>query len=49
MLPAEIENEIVALQRQGVPAREAIARLSAITGLPRKRLYQSWLELKRDE
>jgi len=48
-LTAEIENEIVALQRQGVPAREAIARLSAITGLPRKRLYQSWLELKRDE
>ncbi|HWR70692.1 MAG TPA: 16S rRNA (cytidine(1402)-2'-O)-methyltransferase, partial [Dehalococcoidia bacterium] len=48
-LTAEIENEIVALQQQGVPAREAIARLSAITGLPRKRLYQSWLELKRDE
>ena len=48
-LTAEIENEIVALQRQGVPAREAIARLSAITGLPRKRLYQSWLKLKRDE
>jgi len=49
VLTAEIENEIVALQQQGVPAREAIARLSAITGLPRKRLYQSWLELKRDE
>jgi 16S rRNA (cytidine1402-2'-O)-methyltransferase len=46
---AEIENEIRALQQQEVPAKEAIARLSAITGLPRKELYQSWLELKRDE
>jgi 16S rRNA (cytidine1402-2'-O)-methyltransferase len=45
-LTAEIENEIRALQRQGVPAREAIARLSAITGLPRKELYQSWLAVK---
>jgi len=48
-LTAEIESEIRALQQQGVPAREAIARLSAVTGLPRKELYQSWLELKRDE
>jgi len=49
VLTAEIENEIGALQRQGVPAREAIARLSATTGLPRKELYQAWLALKRDE
>jgi 16S rRNA (cytidine1402-2'-O)-methyltransferase len=48
-LTAEIESEIRALQQRGVPAREAVARLSAITDLPRKRLYQSWLELKRDE
>jgi len=48
-LTAEIENEIGALQRQGVPAREAIARLVAITGLPRKELYQAWLALKRDQ
>ena len=48
-LTAEIENEIEALQRQGVPAREAIARLSATTGLTRKELYRAWLALKRDE
>jgi len=46
---AEIQNEIAALQRQGVPAKEAIARLVAITGLPRKELYQAWLALKRDQ
>jgi len=43
---AEIESEILALQRQGVSAKEAIARLSAVTGLPRKGLYQSWLAVK---
>jgi 16S rRNA (cytidine1402-2'-O)-methyltransferase len=48
-LTAEIESEIRTLQRQGVPAREAIVRLSAITGLPRKQLYQAWLALKRSE
>lgn len=46
VLTAEVENEVRALQQQGVPAREAIARLSAITGLPRKELYQSWLAVK---
>jgi 16S rRNA (cytidine1402-2'-O)-methyltransferase len=45
-LTAEIESEIRTLQRQGVPARKAIVRLSAITGLPRKELYQSWLAVK---
>jgi 16S rRNA (cytidine1402-2'-O)-methyltransferase len=48
-LTADVEDEMAALQRQGVPAKEAIARLAAITGLPRKELYQSWLELKHDE
>jgi 16S rRNA (cytidine1402-2'-O)-methyltransferase len=48
-LMAEIESEIRTLQQQGVPAREAIVRLSAITGLPRKQLYQAWLALKRSE
>lgn len=48
-LTADVEDEMAALQRQGVPAKEAIARLSAITGLTRKELYRSWLELKHDE
>jgi 16S rRNA (cytidine1402-2'-O)-methyltransferase len=45
-LTAEIGREIQALQQSGVPAKEAVARLSAATGLTRKGLYQAWLELK---
>jgi 16S rRNA (cytidine1402-2'-O)-methyltransferase len=45
-LTADIEDEIGALQQQGVPARKAIARLSATTGVTRKKLYQSWLAVK---
>jgi 16S rRNA (cytidine1402-2'-O)-methyltransferase len=48
-LTAEVETEIRDFQRQGMPAKEAIARLSATTGLPRKELYQAWLEIKRSE
>jgi 16S rRNA (cytidine1402-2'-O)-methyltransferase len=48
-LTPEIQNEIRDLQRRGMPAKEAIARLSATTGLPRKELYQAWLALKRSE
>jgi 16S rRNA (cytidine1402-2'-O)-methyltransferase len=48
VLTAEIETEIRTLQRQGMPAKEAIARLSATTGLPRRVLYQAWLELKNN-
>jgi 16S rRNA (cytidine1402-2'-O)-methyltransferase len=49
VLTAEIENEIRALQSQGTPAKEGVARLSATTGLPRKELYQAWLTLKLPE
>jgi len=45
-LTAEVETEIKDFQKQGIPAKEAIARLSATTGLPRKELYRAWLELK---
>jgi 16S rRNA (cytidine1402-2'-O)-methyltransferase len=45
-LTPEIQKEIRYLQSQSIPAKEAVARLSATTGLPRKKLYQAWLELK---
>jgi 16S rRNA (cytidine1402-2'-O)-methyltransferase len=45
-LTAEVETEIKDFQRQGMPAKEAVARLSATTGLPRRELYQAWLALK---
>jgi 16S rRNA (cytidine1402-2'-O)-methyltransferase len=46
LLTPEIEDEIRALQQQGASAKETIDRLSAITGLPRKELYQTWLAVK---
>jgi 16S rRNA (cytidine1402-2'-O)-methyltransferase len=46
VLTGEIENEIRALQQQGVSAKDGITRLSAATGLPRRRLYQAWLAVK---
>jgi len=48
-LTAEVESEIRSLQQQGVPAKKAIAHLSATTGLLRRDLYQAWLAQKRDE
>jgi len=45
-LTVEVETEIRDFQRQGIPAKEAIARLSATTGLPRKEIYEKWLALK---
>lgn len=45
-LTAEIEREIRAMQQRGILAKEAVARLSASTGLHRKEIYQAWLELK---
>lgn len=48
-LTEEIEDEIRVLQQQGIPAREAIARLLATTGLSRKDLYKAWLAVKRSE
>ncbi|MDM7999691.1 MAG: 16S rRNA (cytidine(1402)-2'-O)-methyltransferase [Dehalococcoidia bacterium] len=46
-LTGQIEHEIAALQRRGVPAREAIASLSHATGLARKDLYRAWLRTKK--
>ena len=33
------------LRQQGVPAREAVARVAAATGLPKRELYRAWLRL----
>jgi 16S rRNA (cytidine1402-2'-O)-methyltransferase len=35
---------LVALKKQGLTAREAVAEAAAVTGLSRKWLYQTWLE-----
>jgi 16S rRNA (cytidine1402-2'-O)-methyltransferase len=40
-----IKEEFRRLRREGITAREAVAKLTAVTHLPRKVLYKAWLEL----
>ena len=40
----QIETELRKLHRQGVRAKEAVARLSESSGISKKKLYQAWLK-----
>lgn len=40
----DIEKQLIEMQKSGLTAREAIARLSGETGLSRKVLYRVWLK-----
>ena len=42
-LTPEIARELLQLRREGLHAREAIARVAQRTGLSRKELYRAWL------
>lgn len=44
-----VEEELAALSKQGLGAKEAVARLSSKTGLPKKKLYQAWLRVLKGE
>ena len=44
-LTPEVEEEMRRLRRQGFSTKEAVARLSLTTGIPKKELYQAWLKL----
>jgi len=44
-LTPEVREELRRLQEQGVTAKEAIARLSRVTGIAKKGLYRAWLKL----
>jgi 16S rRNA (cytidine1402-2'-O)-methyltransferase len=48
-LSDKIEKELLKLYRQGAGAREAVARLSESTGIPKKKLYQAWLKATKGE
>lgn len=43
-LTEDIAQELGRLHLSGVPAREAISRVAAATGLSRKELYRAWLK-----
>ena len=41
----DIERQLGEMRLSGVPAREAVARVAAETGLSRRELYRAWLRL----
>ena len=42
----EIETQLNEMQESGLTAREAVGRMSEVTGLSRKELYRMWLKKK---
>lgn len=45
----EIESKLRELCQQGVGAKEATSRISQTSGLSRRKLYQTWLNLKKGD
>jgi 16S rRNA (cytidine1402-2'-O)-methyltransferase len=45
----QIEGELRRLYRQGVGAKEAVARLSESSGISKKKLYQTWLKATKGD
>ncbi len=43
-LTEDVERQLHQMRREGIAAKEAIARLGEETGLSRKELYQTWLK-----
>jgi 16S rRNA (cytidine1402-2'-O)-methyltransferase len=43
----QIEKELRRLYRQGAGAKEAVARLSELSGISKKKLYQAWLKVTK--
>jgi 16S rRNA C1402 (ribose-2'-O) methylase RsmI len=43
-MTVDIKVKLQELRASGMPAKEAIAAVSAETGLSRKELYRAWLE-----
>jgi len=46
-LTEDIERQLHYMYQSGVTAKEAIAKISGETGLPRKELYRAWLRLDK--
>ena len=44
-LTVELKKELRRLRRQGMPAKEAVAQVAEATGLPKRELYQAWIQL----
>ncbi|GAH62651.1 unnamed protein product, partial [marine sediment metagenome] len=46
-LTEDIEKQLHYMYQSGITAKEAIAKISGETGLPRKELYRAWLRLDK--
>lgn len=44
-----IEKQLLALYRNGMSAKEAVACISATSGIPKKKIYQSWIRLTKGD
>lgn len=44
-LTEAVERRLVEMRRAGLPAKEAVSKLAAETGLSKKELYRAWLRL----
>ncbi len=45
----EVERKLREFCCQGIGAKEAISQMSELSGLSRKKLYQAWLKLKKED
>ncbi|MFH1487257.1 MAG: 16S rRNA (cytidine(1402)-2'-O)-methyltransferase [Chloroflexota bacterium] len=43
--PAHVQSALRQLRDNGIPAKEAVSRVSKDLGLPRREVYKAWLEL----
>jgi probable S-adenosylmethionine-dependent methyltransferase, YraL family len=43
----EAERKLWELHQRGISAREAISQVSEVSGLPRRKLYQTWLSFRK--
>jgi len=48
-ISASVEKELKELYQQGSGAKEAVAKVSEKSGIPKKKVYQAWLNLVKGE
>ena len=46
-ISAEVKRELREYYKQGISAKESVSQVSKASGLPKRKLYQSWLNLKK--
>jgi 16S rRNA (cytidine1402-2'-O)-methyltransferase len=44
-----IEKHLLGLYKKGISTKEAVAYVSATSGIPKKKIYQLWLKLTKGE